>query len=120
MAAILVPGIVARSLPGAGVRPRVLAVRRRRSGVVTLFGRGELLEFPPVKEDATAALALLDGNATPINGMHAVLALGTDHSLSLRTARRLRPGRDQPGGLVTAGSGRNGPVWRRGRRAGLS
>jgi hypothetical protein len=49
------------------------------AAVEALLGVGDLLEFAAVEEDPSAALTLLDVHATPVDGMHPVLTLRTDH-----------------------------------------
>ena len=102
--AALVPALMAVRRRRIAVLGALLAVRRRRIAVATtavpLVGRrrvgvvgrrrtvtpveallrvGDLLELAAIEDDPSAALALLDVHASPVDGMHPVLTLRTDH-----------------------------------------
>lgn len=71
---------VVAAVVGAVVRRRVLVVRGAVAAVEGLLGVRDLFELAAVEEDSSAALALLDVYASPVDGMHHVLTFRTDHA----------------------------------------
>jgi hypothetical protein len=75
------------------------------AAVEALLGVGDLLELAAVEEDPSTTLALLDVYASPVDGMHPVLTLRTDHPAETSAAGcevrmcapTTTPGRQQAG-----------------------